>query len=214
MNYTNGLWGEKILGGPAYPFSEFQGIWKNERPLPYHYLHLAYTPTSPVSLERYRAFKENRVDLDQLRPEIFPVIDDFEVIMSAAIYYELQKEEELEFEASFFSPSLGSLGGLEYYEKSTRYTSEVLSRPDFLVPYGHIDVPYFELDQELAFMIVEWERYIYILGGSFEDVGTRGYDTWFKVQSDRYFSQWEQARNLARDYEKRKKAFFKSQRLS
>lgn len=43
-------------------------------------------------------------------------------------------------------------------------------------------------------LISEWEGFVYILSGSFEEVSEKkGYRTWFRVARQQYLDQWEKA---------------------
>ncbi|GCE12016.1 hypothetical protein [Tengunoibacter tsumagoiensis] len=205
MKYHGKIVGVTFLGGPTYSEGEYPPRWHNETPLPYRHYHMIYSQTPFLTPEkREQILKKNEFDVTQLQLERFPCIDDFEVVMRAPLFESENQENDFDYTACFFSPSRGYLAGFCYYTHED-YTTAIMSQAETVIPWGTLTFPYYDFGQSYAFMVMEADGYIYVLNGTYEEAGTKGYKNWFKVEKNRYFSQWEHARQLSRAYEEQRK---------
>lgn len=190
--------GWKILGGKTYELSDAPSWWSNEIPLLYSTLHIMHSQLPFVEPGKHEQYiKANIIDAHQLPLREFPLIEDFEVILWTTLSNHSPNESQLLYQVYFFSQSRGLLARLRHWD----YTLQELCRANFTIPHGDFTTPYFDFDQGWALLIAEHDEFVYILTGSFEDLlAEKGYRTWFKVEKSRYFRQWEQAVQLARQW--------------
>ena len=192
------LLGERCLVEEFYSPEEIPHQWKNEVPLLYNHTHIAHSHIPFINPEIHGHFiTGNIVNTTQFPVERFPLIEDFEVILWTGLSNWDKDESQLVYEVSFFSPSRGFLAALRSWD----YTPKELSQDSFEIPIGDFQMPYYDFDQGWAILIAEHDAFIYILQGSFEEVfDKKGYYTWFKVEKERYYSQWKRAIVLCRDF--------------
>ena len=90
----------------------------------------------------------------------------------------------------FFSSSNGFLVDFIY----KNYSAHHLIANKFLFPRGDFIHPFYDLEQGWIVEIAEQNEFVYILYGIYEQVSEGvGYHTWFKVDKQRYYDQWEKA---------------------
>ncbi len=150
--------------------------------LPYLYNELQYSDP-----ERYACFVEaNVLDTKQLPLATFPLIEDFEIHLEHSITkYINGKEYTSEVFVWLFSASRGYLTHFLNHDHA-----QDLCQPDFIIPYGDFQKPYADFDQGYHILMFEDEMHVYILAGIWE---MKAYHTWFKVEKNRYYRQWESA---------------------
>ena len=157
------------MGGKIYTDAERPPAWHNEAPL-------------PVLLYRWPYPLEEQLPLLPL--DDFPLIEDFDVVLEGCTSKH-EQEDHLppRYYARFFSPSRGFLALLLPDEP------EDLCQPDFVIPSGDFNAPYDDLDQGWNILIMEDHEYVYIITGNWE-IG-EAQRTWFKVERNLYYRQWE-----------------------
>lgn len=162
-----------ILHGVTYPNTGSFPFWRNDAPL-------------SVQFDRTRYPLEEQLPLDD-----FPLIEDFEVVM-VGFTLKHRQEDHLPtyYSAKFFSPSRGFLAHLLFD------TPQDLCQPDFAIPSGTFSEPYDDLDQGWNMLVAEDQTFVYVITGNWE-IG-EGQRTWFKVEKDRYYRQWEKAIQFCR----------------
>ncbi|GCE25852.1 hypothetical protein KDA_13360 [Dictyobacter alpinus] len=195
---------DKPIMGEWEAFEDIK-TWINSSPHPYlrgHLFHGVLQFPSPYLLAHPAKLNEilrsNAIDLATFKPEAFPLITDFKVKVTVDVGDFSHPEPDLRFRAAFLSDSLGALAGVEGGWPESYY-SEPLLRDHFCIPWGNFAQPYYEFDQGFALLIAEDDGFVYILEGDDDKIGTVGYEVWFKVESERYFSQWLQAIQLCHE---------------
>lgn len=136
--------------------------------------------------------------LDPLRISLsyYPLIEDFEVMVLCWIEPNRSDKEACHASARFVSSSRGYL----------TYALDVdLRLPDFVLPQGDFERPYhFDVGLDmLCTSIAEYEDFVYIVTDNKKSTLIHErkndlYSTWFKVDKNRYYSQWKQAIYVAR----------------
>ena len=191
MNQKQNKYVAHILEGKKYSAREIPAWWKNETYLPYFFLHIATSQVPSVDPIRLALFSPgNAIDLDRFPCEKFPLVEDFEVILWGDIQNDTEESELQDYSLCFFSVQRGFLADFD----RGPYTVQDLLTESFHIPCGDFAFPYFELEQGWVLLIAEKENFVYILTGSFEQIlEKRGYHTWFKVEKQRYYSQWAKA---------------------
>lgn len=162
-------------------------LWENAVPLFYDSFHIPYgqlpyvTANFPVgTTEAYP------LDINQLPLALFPLIEDFQVLLVG------KKEKLLECEAIFISSSRGQLAHFLFGE----YTVRQIQQEDFTIPMGTFTTPYYDFDQGWTILLAADETFVYIMTGFGLD---EPYTTWFKVEKECYLEQWQQIIQFARN---------------
>lgn len=191
----------KMLGGKAYTASEEPHWWNSQKYLPYFSPHIVSAQIPFIDPVRHKqALQENRIDPESLPLNDFPLIEDFEVVLWRSVHEDFREDSEEQsipwYKVYFFSASTGFLATFLHAD----FLARDLCADDFRLPSGDFGCPYFDFDEGWIMLIAEWEDFVYILAGSYEDVSIRkkGYRTWYKVEKQRYYSQWENAVHLCR----------------
>ncbi len=141
--------------------------------------------------ERYaNVVKDFALDTTQLPFDDFPLIEDFKIILQTTRMAHRPEEKEPRYRIYAFSPSLGYLALLDLQ----LHLPQDLCQPDFIIPHGDFSLPYADLDQGWYLLLAENEQFVYILTGNWEK--HEGYTTWFKVEKNWYYSQWEETIHL------------------
>lgn len=129
----------------------------------------------------------------------FPLVEDFEVSLETVVArHNMQKMLVPYFTARLYSPSHGSLGSF-----SGRIQSDYMCRSDFVIPHGDFTLPYYDLEQGVDLLIMEDDRFVYVLSGDWENHNSgqldmwqrieNYYDSWVKIKREAYYSAWENA---------------------
>lgn len=116
-------------------------------------------------------------DMKPCFPDMFPLIDDFEVLP--------EKSRRFGYQLEFESKKKGRLGGLPYWD----HVERDLCRDDFEIPCSYFN----DKDQGWEILIFEHDELVYILEGDL-DHPEYGYERWCKVEKQRYLEQWQQVR--------------------
>ncbi len=109
-------------------------------------------------------------------PDMFSLIDDFEVLP--------EKSRTFGYQLEFESKKKGRLGGLEYWDHVERF----ICRDDFEIPCKYFE----DKDQGWEILIFEYDELVYILEGDLDHQEV-GYERWCKVEKRRYLEQWQLA---------------------
>lgn len=173
-----------VLDGPVYTKENRPSFWRNDIPLDYRHFHIPYGQLPLIA----STFPEGTIeayplDIAQLPLHLFPLIEDFEVILEDYIAENKQGKKPLEYNVLFFSPSHGYLAHFLMGD----YTSNTLRQDNFVIPFGSFVTPYFDFDQGWQMLLAADAEFVYIL------TGILGYETWFKVEETHYYQQWEKA---------------------
>ena len=178
-----------VLDGPTYTEENRPPFWRNDISLNYKNFHITHgqlpliASTFPEgTLEAYP------LDTTQLPLHLFPLVEDFEIILEGSIATNRQGKDPFEYNVFFFSPSRGHLAHFLFGE----YTPSKICQDNFVIPSGSFITPYFDFDQGWQLLLAADAAFVYILTGILE------YETWFKVEKSRYYQQWEQAIQLCR----------------
>ncbi|HLV98891.1 MAG TPA: hypothetical protein VKT82_09465 [Ktedonobacterales bacterium] len=122
-------------------------------------------------------------------PRDYPLIEDFEVLLEGVISKHRLGKAMPYYMAWLFSPSRGYLTYILGADEL-----EDLCRPDFTLPPADFAHPYHDIDQNWHVLLAEDDEYVYILAGGRDGKPLFDmYHTWFKVEKNRYYQQWEQA---------------------
>lgn len=114
-------------------------------------------------------------DMKPYFPDMFPLIDDFQVLP--------EKSRTFGYQLEFESKKKGRLGGLPYWE----HVEQRICRDDFEIPCKYFE----DKDQGWEILIFEHDALVYILEGDL-DRPEVGYERWCRVKKKHYLEQWQQ----------------------
>ncbi|GCE09187.1 hypothetical protein [Dictyobacter aurantiacus] len=201
FSFPNGL---KFLDGYIWEPDQVK-VWVNSEPIDYFRLHISYDTLAVPDLENIcgpsyfrKAIEENAVGLTPAQRVLFPVIEDFEVHFVPGNKTSVTDDDQDTYQPCFFSASQGFLSDIAVSWDD--YTVAHVCHNTFHVPCGSFAVPYFQLEQYFTILIAEKDGFVYVLRGEFENIQTEGYGIWFKVERNRYFSEWEKAIQMCHRY--------------
>ena len=131
--------------------------------------------SNPAPLEL--ASSDYRDALRAIEPGAFPVIPDFAI--------ELRESEEFGQHVQFVSPTRGDLAGFPYWDNVERDLRHFTTED---VPFGSLDEPVDDADEDWQIVIFEHRGFVYVLEGN--EPHTTAFDVWFRVPTDRYLAAW------------------------
>ncbi len=166
----------QVLDGPIYTKKNRPPFWENDIPMDDEHFH-----------------DIKNVFLDPLPLHLFPLIEDFDILLERVISkYEDGEETDSDVFLWMFSPSRGYLA--HFLNNALHY----MRQSNFLLPHGSVDAPYYNLDEGWHIMLFEDDTYIYILTGNWSR-NPNSFETWFKVEMHLYYHQWERTIERCRD---------------
>ena len=138
-----------------------------------HPLILPEDPTAfPNSLPRWK--------LSELNLKAFPEIEDFRIATF--------KSKGYGYHLAFKSPAHGVLTSFPWWDHVDKDMAKGIQE----IPMGTIQNPFYDLEQGWQLLIFLHEDQIYILQG--KEPGDNNFQTWYRVDLDRYLSEWNRVR--------------------
>ncbi len=160
-------------------FDNDEPIWFNEHPL-----SLGRPPLEKIEGDGGFMISPEIGPDDDLPWELFPVIDDFEVVLGKL---DRPGWDGSRYDVYFFSQKRGIIATTVWYEG-------ILCRDDFTIPLAYSD-----LDQGWELDIFEKDGFVFILESDWE-APEEGARRWYKVSPERYRTEWEAAITTCRQF--------------
>ena len=101
----------------------------------------------------------------------------------------MQGRNSFGYQVYLYSPSRGYIASFPCWN----HVEKDMRRGDFSIPLGDLMAPFSDVEQGWEIVIAEYEKYVYVLQGQFNQSTTKGYDIWFKVYRHLYLSKWKAA---------------------